>query len=215
MTSQVNDTLIAAKKLEQETLELMARHQLDLQEIQRTIAKLELALERQSKIISEHSGRVLELTATVGRVLDPGTKLATLLKEEQTSPLVCFCYFQVKDGKRIVPGIAPDGARLGEARALWESHWSSRVRDALPGQWRSGHQHRWQFGGRRALVAENRQIEVLTELRADSSTPSGFAWTSSRGPESRITLGTTANVVVEGNTSPLLFCCPSRRWPGS
>src|SRR5262249_11268218 len=105
MTSQINETLIAARRLEQQTLELTAGHQLTLEETQRNIARLELALEKQSNILSEHSGRVLELTATVGRVLEPGTKIATLLKEDQSSPLVCFCYFQVKDGKRIAAGM--------------------------------------------------------------------------------------------------------------
>jgi HlyD family secretion protein len=69
----------------------------------------------------------------------------------------------------------------------------------------------------RALVDKDRQIEVLTELQVDRSTPSGYAWTSSRGPESRITVGTTANVEVEVESrAPISFLLPFlREWTGS
>jgi HlyD family secretion protein len=218
MTSQVNDTLIAAKRIEQQTLELTAGHQLALQETERNIARLELALQKQSNITSEHSGRVLELTATVGRVLETGTKLAALLKEDQSSPLVGFCYFQVKDGKRIVPGMnarcALDSVKrerygnlIGHVQAVTPFPVSAEAVINTIGNSELA----------RALVAEERQIEVLTELRVDPTTPSGYAWTSSRGPESKITVGTTANVEVEVESrAPISFLLPFlRKWTGS
>jgi HlyD family secretion protein len=218
MTSQVNDTLIEARRLEQQTLELTAGHQLNLQETERNIARLELALERQSNIVSEHSGRVLELTATVGRVLDPGTKVATLLLEDQSSPLVCFCYFQVKDGKRIVPGMHARNA-LDSVKRERHGNLIGRVQSVTPFPV-SAEAVINTIGNSevaRALVADDRQIEVLTGLQADASTPSGYAWTSSRGPESRITVGTTANVEVEVESrAPISFLLPFlRKWVGS
>jgi HlyD family secretion protein len=218
MTSQINETRIAARKLEQQTLELTASHQLSLQETERNIARLELALEKQSTIVSEHSGRVLELMAAVGRVLEPGTKVATLLMEDQSSPLVCFCYFQVKDGKRILPGMkarnALDSVKrerygnlIGQVQAVTPFPVSAEAVINTVGNSEVA----------RALVAGERQIEVLTELRVDASTPSGYAWTSSQGPESRITVGTTANVEVEVESrAPISFLLPFlREWAGS
>ena len=35
----------------------------------------------------------------------------------------------------------------------------------------------------RALTGDDRQMEVLAAMRPDASTQSGYAWTSSRGPE--------------------------------
>ncbi len=215
MTSQINETLIAVKRLEQQTLELTASHQLTLQETERNIARLELALERQSHIVSEHSGRVLELTATVGRVLEPGAKLATLLNEDQSSPLIGFCYFQVKDGKRIVAGMRARSA-LDSVKRERYGNLVGRVQAVTPFPV-SAEGVINTIGNSevaRALVADERHIEVLTELQVDRATPSGYAWTSSRGPESRITVGTTANVEVEVESrAPISFLLPFlRQW---
>jgi HlyD family secretion protein len=69
----------------------------------------------------------------------------------------------------------------------------------------------------RALVGEDRHMEAVSELEADPSTPSGYAWTSSRGPGSKVTAGTTANVEVEVESrSPISFLLPFlREWAGS
>jgi HlyD family secretion protein len=218
MKSQVNDTLVEAKRLEQQTLELTASHKLALQETQRNIARLELALEKQGNIISEHSGRVLEITAAVGQVLSPGTKIATVLQEDQSSPLVCFCYFQVKDGKRIAPGMRAHLALDSVQRERYGS-LVSRVQSITP--FPVSREAVVNTVGNsevaRGLVGEDRQMEAVSELEVNPSTPSGYAWTSSRGPGSKVTAGTTANVEVEVESrSPISFLLPFlREWAGS
>ena len=218
MQSQINDTLTEAKKVEQQTLELAAGHKLALEEIQRNIAKLELDLEKQSNVVCEHSGRVSEITAAVGQVISPGTKIAAILEEDPTAPLICLGYFQVKDGKRIRSGMSVRTALDSVQR---ERHGSliSRVQATTPfpitREAASNSIGNSELA--RALIGDSRQLEVVIDLNVDPSTPSGYAWTSSRGPNSQLTVGTTANIDVELEARrPISFLLPFLRgWVGS
>jgi len=218
MKSRINETLIEEKTIEQQTLELTANHKLALEETRRNIARLELILEKQGKILSEHSGRVLEITAAVGQVINPGTKVATVLDEDQSSPLVCLSYFRVKDGKRIAPRmqarIAPDPVQRERSGSLICAVQSVTP---FPVSREAAINTIGNSEVARVLVGEDRHMEVFLDLEVDPSTPSGYAWTSSRGPESKMTAGTTVNVEVEVESRvPISFLLPFlREWAGS
>ena len=66
------------------------------------------------------------------------------------------------------------------------------------------------------LSTEGAQIQVFAELEPDPSTKSRFRWSSSKGPDSQITSGTTASVRVKvDEQSPISFVFPIlRSWSG-
>jgi HlyD family secretion protein len=63
-----------------------------------------------------------------------------------------------------------------------------------------------------SLMPDGVYIEVRARLETDPSTPSGYKWSSSRGPDIRITSGLTlsSRVTVEGR-APVTYLLPVLR----
>jgi HlyD family secretion protein len=55
-----------------------------------------------------------------------------------------------------------------------------------------------------ALTKEGAPYELIVDLIADASTPSGYRWSSSRGPETRVDGGTVATAEIEVQSLPVL-----------
>lgn len=66
----------------------------EIQEVKRNIAQLELQLKNNSQIKSEHTGRILEITATPGQVLGQGTRIGTIEAQEPSAKLVSIAFCQ-------------------------------------------------------------------------------------------------------------------------
>jgi HlyD family secretion protein len=63
-----------------------------------------------------------------------------------------------------------------------------------------------------SLVAKGPQLEVVANLKPDTSTFSGYAWSSSKGPPMKMSSGTTTTVraTVE-EVPPITFVLPFLR----
>jgi HlyD family secretion protein len=217
LKTQLNEQAIQEKKLDQEMLELTSAHRLALEDVERTIARLELEVDKQDKVRSEHSGRVVEITAAVGQVMTPGTKIGVIAEEDESSPLTCLAYFTVKEGKQIRPGmpvrVSPDplqreryGSIRGSVKSVTPFPVSRESAARLIGN--------SEVAG--ALTGDGRHIEVVIELERDPAHPTGFAWTSASGPGLALSAGTTSRVqVTVESRSPVSFVVPLfRDWTG-
>jgi HlyD family secretion protein len=125
-------------------------------------------------------------------------------------PLTGVVYFTVRDGKRLGPGakiqVTPDtferrrdGAIRGTVRSV--SDYPVTIAEA-----------RNVVGNEavaEALIASGHLIQVVADLERDPDTPSGYVWTTSRGPSVPVSAGTTATarVAVERRT-PVSFVLP-------
>ncbi len=116
-----------SKQLEQEHLESSNNEKNQIQEVKQAIARLEKEVADNSTIKSPHNGCILEITATVGQYLNPGTSLGTLQIGGKAGEMMSITYFAVEDGKKIQPGmeilITPDTvkrARFGGH--CWENY---------------------------------------------------------------------------------------------
>jgi hypothetical protein len=131
--------------------------------------------------------------------------------------LALVSYFAVRDGKRIRPGmrvlVTPDTVRrerfggmvaeVGSVSAFPATHEeaTARIGSAEVAAW---------------LLGSEPRIEVVVRLERDPSTPSGFRWSSSRGPDLETSPGTTATarVTVE-ERAPIAYVLPFlRRFSG-
>jgi HlyD family secretion protein len=218
MTTQNNEYTIDERKLEQQTLELSVTHNLAIHAVEQQVAHLALLVDRQGQIVSEHSGRVLEITAAIGQVLATGTKIGSIVEEDESAPLVCLAFFSIKNGKQVAAGmrtqIAPDpvqrerhGSLVGGVRSVTPFAVSNEAAINSIGNTEMA----------RSLTSQERQMEVYIDLQADVTTTSGYAWTSSRGPEMAMTAGTTANVqVTVERRAPISFVMPFlHEWLGN
>jgi HlyD family secretion protein len=59
-------------------------------------------------------------------------------------------------------------------------------------------------------------VEVWVELQVELGNESGYRWSSSKGPDSKLTAGTTASVrVIVEERAPITFLLPFlREWSG-
>ena len=177
---------------------------------------------RDGNIHSQYSGRVAEVMAAVGQVLPAGGRLLTIEADEAAgaakgndpaSGLVSISYYPVRDGKRIQPGmriqITPDTVereRFGGIIGTVTSVSPIPVtRDGALGT--IGNAELVQ-----SLMPDGAFIEVRARLEPDARTPSGYQWSSSRGPDIRITSGLThaTRVTIEGR-APVTYLLPILR----
>jgi HlyD family secretion protein len=66
------------------------------------------------------------------------------------------------------------------------------------------------------LTEKSARVEVEVELQVEPKNQSGYRWSSSKGPDSRLTTGTTASVrVMVEERAPITFLLPFlREWSG-
>jgi len=200
--------------LQRQTLDSsMARHN-QIADVKARISAGELQLRKNGDIVSSYSGKVAEVFAAEGQVLTSGSRLLSLNMLDANSAMVSVSYFPAKDGKNIQPGMAvqvmPDnversrfGGILGKVISVSplpvtregavNTVGNAEMVQALltgPGSW----------------------VEVTAQLQDDPASKSGYHWSSSRGPNVRISPGTTttARVTLE-RRAPASYVIPSLR----
>lgn len=67
-----------------------------------------------------------------------------------------------------------------------------------------------------SLMSSGPQIQVVAQLQPDASTFSGYKWSSSQGPELKVSSGTTISIQVTiEERAPITFILPLlRSWSG-
>lgn len=199
----------------QQDLENVTNRKKEIQEVKREIAKLALQLGDNSQIISQYSGRILEITLAPGQVVNAGTRLATIEAEKPQSKLVSVTYFPVAEGKKIRTGmkiqITPQtvkrerfGGILGNVTTISRFPITKEAAANEVGN----------SEVLEALISEKQGglIQVFSDLELDSQTPSGYKWSSSTGPQLNISSGTTTVVRVKvEERAPITFVLPILR----
>ena len=201
------------KSLTLQGLEASTSRKNQIQELRSSIAVREGQLQRTSAIVSDYTGRVLELTVTVGQRVPLGWRLGSLEVEDSTSPLVGLTYFPIKAGKKVQAGMrvlmAPDTVereRFGSLLATVTSVSAFPVtKEGMLSL----------IGNAEVvatLAAQGPTLEVVTALTPAPGTFSQYQWSSSQGPPLQITAGTTmtARVVVE-RRAPMTYLLPLLR----
>ncbi|NEP90673.1 MAG: NHLP bacteriocin system secretion protein [Okeania sp. SIO2C2] len=207
------------KRLEQENLEAANSRKNQIAEVNREIAQLEKQVADNSKILSPIDGCILEIKSTVGQYVNPGTALGKInVQGKSTSELVAVSYFPVKDGKRIKSDmeihITPDtvkrerfGGIIGNITSISNFPVTKEGASFVVGNPEIVENVIGESGG---------QIEAYVQLKQDDNTFSGYQWSSSKGPQQKLTAGTTitARVRVE-ERAPITFVLPIlREWTG-
>ncbi len=216
--AQLEKLATVSKQLEQNNLEIANTEKNQIQEVEQAIARLEKEVADNSTIQSAHTGCIVELTATVGQYVNPGTRLGSFQIVGKADEAVSVTYFSVADGKQIRPGmqilITPDtvkrtrfGGIVGKITSISPFSVTAEGAASVVGNPEVVQQLIGREGGK---------IEVIAQLEIDPETFSGYRWSSSRGPQMEISPGTTTTtqVTVE-KRSPITFVLPIlREWSG-
>jgi HlyD family secretion protein len=201
--------------LAQQDLEATTTRKKEMQDVKREIAKLELQLSNNSQIISQHSGRILEVTVNSGQVVEAGTRLGSIDAENRSSKLVGMTYFSIGDGKKIQPGmtlqITPQtvkrerfGGIVGTVTTVSSFPITKEAAANVVGSPEMVE----------GLASDKQEglMQVFADLNLDSTTSSGYQWSSSKGPQLKISPGTTTTVRVKvDERAPITFVLPILR----
>lgn len=183
-----------------------SRRDLDLK-----LRELEASLDESNVVISPYEGRVLELMADRGDLVSPGT--AILSMEVVSEELMAVLFVPASSGKQVKPGlvarISPSNVKREEygfivGKVVWAAEFPSTSRGML------------RLLANQELVnklmKEGPPIQIDVALERDPATPTGFKWSSSRGPELEISSGTLAvGSVIVREERPISLVIPKLR----
>jgi HlyD family secretion protein len=210
---QIQQIQTRASTLARQFLEGSTARRNEIALVRRNIDMGELQIERDGSIHSQYSGRVAEVMTAAGQVLPQGGRLLTIDADEAGPELVSISYFPVRDGKKIQPGmhiqITPDtvqrerfGGIVGTVSSVSPIPITKEGATGIIGNTELV----------QSLMPEGAYIEVRAQLQADPRAFSGYRWSSSRGPDMKLTSGLThsTRVTLDGR-APISYFLPSMR----
>jgi HlyD family secretion protein len=178
---------------------------------QRKVENLADQLTRESVVKSPYAGRVIELKVKPGEIVERGASMFTLIPKETADAskppedLTAVVYVAPGEGKQI---------RIGMPVALSVSTAPREEYGFLMGKIRyvaevPSTPEGMMYTLKNKQLVQNLSnnaapIEVVVELERDKATPSGYRWSSSRGPDLKINGGTLTQADVELRGLPLL-----------
>jgi HlyD family secretion protein len=179
-----------------------------LDDARRQLRELETQLATNAEVKSPYEGRVIELGVNPGDLVAAGTGVATL--EPVREEIRAIIYIPAQEGKKVQPGmqayIAPStvqpeeyGFMLGEVKSVSDYPASPEallrvLRNAALVE---------------TLTGRNAPIEITAALIPDSSTTSGFKWSSSSGPPMKVFSGTICSASVQvASKRPISYVLP-------
>lgn len=207
--AQVNNEIaIANNRLSELSLtleqEASKRHQdltglrLNAENVGRRADNLRREYDRDRQAVAANAGTVAELAVDVNDPVIPGQVIARLLADNATEAgLTAVAYLPAAEGKKIKQGMAAL-VTPSTVKVELEGYVRGRVVrvSELPAT-REGLMRRLKNAAQvEEILKAGAPFEVEIELQRDSASPSGYAWTSGKGPDIRIEPGTLAKIQV-------------------
>lgn len=203
LKEEIDDKRSEKKKLAETKIEQSAGNKRELVDLDLQISQAErdiaLGIEeinRTSKVISEHTGKVAEIDAVDGDLLQPGQPLMRILpdsgKASDASTHNGIVYIPLAKGKQVHPGmeVLADlttvrkelfGRVRGKVLSVSDAPATpDGIQRVLNDQSLS-----------KTVLAGGSVFAVKVKFTADASTPSGYSWTSGKGPSVKVTPGTS------------------------
>lgn len=214
IATRLRDLDSQAAKLNLEAADRTNNQTNQIQEVKRQIGQLQVQVANQGRVVSEVAGRVLEVSVAPGQVIEASTVLATIAINKKGDQLESLAYFSDADGKQIKPGMAVQvipslvkreryGGILGTVASVSPFPVTNQQVTSTVGQ---------QDLGSSLTSAYPVRIEVIARLESNSRNASSYQWSSSTGPDLKLTPGTTTQVRVRvGERTPISYIIPILR----
>jgi HlyD family secretion protein len=175
---------------------MQAANQVD--DVKRNIASLVREAKNSTMIVSPYAGRVLEVKAADGQLLERGGALVSIESSgDDSNEIEAYIYLPADVGKKIKPGmraeISPSTARREEFGFL--SSMITSVAD-----YPSTDQGLMRVFGNEKLVQQltgtHPPIQILAALQPSPENPSGYVWSTRQGPPFSIQSGTLCSASI-------------------
>lgn len=209
LTQIDTDEQLAATRAHREVLDIEMR----VAAAERDLAAMQMEFARHTRVTAPLDGTVVEQAANTGELISAGSPILRMLPSEGsgTEQLVNLVYVGKGEGKRIKPGMAaqiiPATVRV-QRDGFIRGHVTSV--SAIPVSREAMLRVLKNSTLVEQLTRNGAPVAVTIALEKDPSTPSGYAWSSSRGPSTSIANGTlTATEVVVGDIPILALVIPN------
>jgi HlyD family secretion protein len=209
---------LSAERLDRQSRqarELLAS-QTRVDDARRESGQLSTALTRQTQVVSPIAGRVTEIKVSPGAVLATGAPVASI--ESAENRLQAVVYLPAESGKLVKPGmrarVAPANVKREEFGAVVGRVVSVSPFPATP-EGLAAVLHNADLATRFSRAGQ--LYGAVIQFDADPASPSGYRWSSGRGPDLRLTAGTLAHAeIVTRERRPIELLIPlARRLTGS
>jgi len=162
-----------------------------ISEAEEKISQLQDDLNQKMEVVSRVDGRVLEVQARKGDMIQPGANLVSLERMGNTVKLEVILYVRAEEGKNIRPGME---AQISPSTVKKEEYGFMLGRVVSVSEYPATAQGMMISLGSKDLVSrlsgEGAPLEVRIDVVTDESTESGYMWSSSKGPPLKINSGT-------------------------
>ena len=177
----------------------------------RTVEELQIRLDRDTRIVSPIDGHVTELKADIGTVVAPGRPVVSIAKAGQGLELVL--YISPEQGKTVAPGME---VRIAPATLNKEEFGTLIGRVLDISEFPISPQGMLTVLGNPELVklfsVRGAPYAARVSLIPDAASPSGYQWSTGKGPPVAISAGTTASAEVTVRTQrPITLVLPLLR----
>jgi HlyD family secretion protein len=205
--NQVRTSVIETRQAIRDVQESILDRQNRTDDARRKLEVLKSQLAAQGRVISPFDGYVIAVSAKRGAMLSPGEEIVSVEPEGDVEAVI---YVPAGEGNKVhenfTAQISPGGVRVEEwgflkGEVVWVSDYpvsrQEAVSDLVDEQLAAD------------FLGKSPKVEVRIRLIPDSTTASGYTWTSSKGPNVQIRAGTvcSGNVTVE-KKKPISYVIP-------
>lgn len=206
----------------QKRLQESGERRIRIEELRRRVTELTSKIERYSVIVSPVKGRVLEIRAAVGGLVQPGMPIVMLehaaktdASQHEAEELEAVLYVPAVDGKKVSKGMTVEvspstvvreeyGAMIGTVTSVAEYPTSADAMTARLGS----HELASSF-----MRTVDTPLELRIALRPEARNSSGYQWTSPKGPPQKILQGTLCHAWITTRVrAPITLVLPLLRW---
>ena len=157
----------------------------------------------EAEVVTLFGGEVVDVPVGKGMLVDRGEQVAVV--EQGDEPLQAVFFVPAEDGKQLRPGmqvhVAPSTSKTEEFGYLQGVVLSVSQLPVTQGDMLKLLQYQSLVD---TLRVGTNQLQVSVGLQEDPTTPSGFRWSSSRGPQAPLVHGTPATATfVLGTQHPV------------
>ncbi|WP_066384628.1 MULTISPECIES: NHLP bacteriocin system secretion protein [unclassified Anabaena] len=215
INTKLRDVDSQLAKLAQEELQAKINQQNNIADVRRRIAQLEKEIELKSQIVSDYDGKVIELSVVPGQIVGSGTRLGAVNAQGTDAQLMSVIYFADKDGKQIKSGmevqVTPSlvkrerfGGILGKVQTVTPFPVTVQDMSSIIGNQNLAESLAESLG----QAGGKAPVQVFAQLET-ANTNSGYQWSSSNGPDIKLSPGTTVQVRVKvGEIAPIAYVIP-------
>lgn len=175
-----------------------------INEAGRELEQLQDELNETAKVASPYTGRILEVSVDEGTLINRGKPLMSIeLMGKEIKSLEAVLYFPPRDGKKIRLGMA---AQVAPSTVKQERYGFIKGMVTYVSEFPSTTQGMMRVLQNEELIRTLSMgaapIEVRADLIPDHRTPSGYKWSSSKGPPIEIHTGTLCTTTVIVSEQP-------------